>query len=129
MNESILIIDDDISILEILEGVLITDGFSVKIITKTDDIFKIIEEYKPDLVIIDYLLQGINGGEACCQIKRNENTAHIPVILMSAYSRVLMSLGTYDCDEFIEKPFDLYYLIDRIKYHLNHSTKDIEIKI
>jgi len=118
MTKRILLIDDDISILEILEEFLISAGFHVTILTKTEDIFSNIALHEPDLVLVDYLLNGINGGEVCAQIKKKEQTRHIPVILMTAYPRVLLSLGTYSCDEFIEKPFDLNHLVKRIEYRL-----------
>ena len=120
MTKRILLIDDDISILEILEEFLISAGFHVTILTKTEDIFSNIALHEPDLVLVDYLLNGINGGEVCAQIKKKEQTRHIPVILMTAYPRVLLSLGTYGCDEFIEKPFDLNHLVKRIEYRLEN---------
>jgi DNA-binding response OmpR family regulator len=123
MTKRILLIDDEVSILEILEDFLTSAGFHVKILTKTEDIFSSIAAYQPDLALVDYLLNGINGGEVCAQIKKNEQTRHIPVILMTAYPRVLLSLGTYSCDEFIEKPFDLDHLVKRIEHHLANSGK------
>jgi len=123
MNKKILVIDDDSDIRELIETALTEAGFVVKALAEFDDIFKVIEEQKPDLILIDYLLRGINGGEFCSQIKHNPKTIQLPVILMSAHSRVLLSLGTYDCDEFIEKPFDIYNLISRLNYYLkNYNT-------
>jgi DNA-binding response OmpR family regulator len=118
MEKRILLIDDDISVLEILEEVLTAKGFHTVTLTQTDKVFEAIAEHQPELVLIDYLLQGINGGEICAEIKRNK-AKPIRVILMTAYPRVLLSLGTYNCDEFLEKPFDLDHLISRVEYHLD----------
>ncbi len=118
MTKKILLIDDDTIFAEVLEAGLTDAGFCVVSFSEVDDIFKTIEQQQPDLILMDYLLQGINGGDLCCQIKRNRETLHIPVILMSAYLRVLLSLGTYNCDEFIEKPLELSFLSERLKYHL-----------
>jgi DNA-binding response OmpR family regulator len=117
MQKRILIIDDDISILEILNDIFTDNGYHVETVTDTSDIFKTVTELAPDLVIIDYLLQEINGGEICAQIKKNQSTANIPVVMMTAFPRVMLSLGTYHCDEFIEKPFNLDYLISRVQYY------------
>src|SRR3954470_8363937 len=114
MSRRILILDNDPGMLDVMQDVLHYEGFSVKAISDTDDIFKCITEYTPDLVLLDYILDGINGGELCAQIKKNPLTSHLPVIIMSAYSRVLLSLGNYGCDDFIAKPFDLDDFINRV---------------
>jgi two-component system CheB/CheR fusion protein len=62
----------------------------------------------------DYILDGINGREICHQIKANPATCFLPVVIISAYPKVLLSLGTYGCDKFIAKPFDLNYLTSSI---------------
>src|SRR5438067_1796848 len=107
----ILIIDDDADLLELLQDFLQGEGFEVKTNKSSAGIFETITQFQPDLIILDYLLDGINGGELCHQVK---STTHIPVILYSAYSRVLLSLGTYGCDQFIPKPFDLYFLLESV---------------
>ncbi|MCC8425902.1 two-component system response regulator [Mucilaginibacter sp. UR6-11] len=117
MEKRILVIDDDIELLEILDGVFTRNGFQVETVTGTNDIFKTIKERSPDLIVVDYLLEGVNGGDICAQIKKNPFTCAIPVVLMTAFPRVLLSLGTYQCDEFIEKPFDLDHLVNRVQYY------------
>jgi len=114
MGKNILVIDDDEETLLLLEEMLRYSDFNVNGIKGTSDILKAIEEVKPDLIITDYILQGINGGELCHQVKTNPKTAHLPVVLMSAYPRVLESLGNYGCDVFITKPFDMNQLITSI---------------
>lgn len=82
-------------------------------------------DFKPDLVLLDYLLPGINGGELCGQIKRHQAFSKIPVIIYSAYPKVLTSLGDYGCDLFLPKPFDLDELAKHIETLLlkkEHST-------
>src|SRR5690242_11563334 len=104
-NKKILIIDDDNDILDVMNEALTYEGYEVKGLPKTDNIFPEILQYQPDLVILDYILNGVNGGELCHQIKINRFTQRLPVILMSAYPRVLQSLGDYGCNVFIAKPF------------------------
>jgi len=128
MKEHILIIDDDQNFLEITRDLLVGLGYDVTALSESSDIVATMKACKPDLVMVDYLLQAINGGELCVQIKRNEQTWDIPVILMSAYSRVVLSLGTYNCDELLEKPFDTGFLADRISYHLKHGKSGSGVK-
>lgn len=114
-NKRVLIIENDDSILNVIEEALNYEGYDVNGRLETPDIFPLIEQYQPDIVILDYLLNGINGGEICHQIKVNSSTSALPVIIMSAYPRVLQSLGDYGCNKFIPKPFDLSELVDNIK--------------
>ncbi|MDB5143556.1 MAG: response regulator [Mucilaginibacter sp.] len=119
MAKQILIIEDDEDILQVLETVLGYNDFTVKGLNRTDDIFQSIEDYKPDLVLTDYLLYGTNGGKICQQIKGNKDTCHIPVILISAYPELASSLGNFGFDAFITKPFDINMLVRKIDELLN----------
>jgi DNA-binding response OmpR family regulator len=114
-KKKILVVDDDNDILEVLTEALIFEGYEVKGLPQTDNIFPEIIQYQPDLVILDYLLNGVNGGELCHQIKINRHTTKLPVIIMSAHPRVLQSLGNYGCNQFIAKPFDLTHIISSIQ--------------
>lgn len=113
--KKVLVLDNDEGVLDVMQEALNYEGFQVKIIEETDNIFPVIDSFEPDLIILDYILSGINGGEICHQIKANPKTADVPVIIMSAYPRVIKSLGYYGCDDFIAKPFDLDDIVERIK--------------
>jgi DNA-binding response OmpR family regulator len=114
MIKQILVIDDDEALLDVLNEALQYEGFKVEVVPYTDDIFALIEKFNPDLIILDYILNGINGGELCHQVKHNSKTSLIPVIIYSAYTRVIQSLGDYGCDAFVSKPFDLDYFTNKI---------------
>jgi two-component system cell cycle response regulator/two-component system phosphate regulon response regulator PhoB/two-component system alkaline phosphatase synthesis response regulator PhoP len=113
-KKSILVVDDNQDVLAVLEEVLLYEHFDVKGVGETQNIFDVITDFKPDLVLMDYILTGINRGELCQQIKTNPSTADLPVILISAYPKVLHSLGSYGCDAFIAKPFNIIDLISGI---------------
>jgi two-component system, OmpR family, phosphate regulon response regulator PhoB len=101
----ILIIEDDPDIAEVITIILTDDGHRVTTITEATNIVDTVQEIKPDLVITDYILNGINGGEYCSQLKHDPRTSHLPVIILSGYGRVLDSLGHYGADQIIHKPF------------------------
>src|SRR5690349_16833469 len=107
MARKVLVLDDDIAVLEAIESALIYEDFEVKTIGRTYNIFKTIDEYSPDVILIDFILDGINGGELCKQIKGNPRTSHLPVIIISAYQGNMNTLREFGCDYFIAKPFDL----------------------
>ena len=119
MAKKILIIEDDEDILQVLETVLVYNDFIVRGVDRTDDILQLVEEYKPDLVLTDYLLSGTNGGKICQFIKKSPDTCHIPVILISAYPDLAISLGNFGFDAFIPKPFDINVLMKKINEFIN----------
>jgi CheY-like chemotaxis protein len=107
MSYRILILDDNQDILNVLQEALVNEGYEVTALNYCENILDTVQQYQSDLVLIDYLLSGINGGEFCHQIKTNASTSHLPVIMMSGYPRVLESLGDYGSDAILTKPFDL----------------------
>ena len=116
MIKRVLILDNDPDVLDAMQEVLNYSGFEVKTIEETNDIFEIINNFKPDVILVDYILNGINGGEICHLIKASPRPSHLPVIILSAYPRVINSLGFYGCDSFIAKPFELDDLVNQVTY-------------
>src|SRR5688572_7095811 len=100
MQKRILVIDNDQDLLDAVKTALLIENFEVETRSYVDNISVLVEEVSPDLILIDYLLYGINGGELCHLIKTQPATSHIPVIIFSGYPRIIQSLGTYDCDAF-----------------------------
>jgi two-component system phosphate regulon response regulator PhoB len=117
----ILIIEDNEDILQVMETVLTYNEFEVSGINGTEDIYDTIEQYKPDLIITDYLLTGLNGGKICQLIKSNKDTCHLPVMLISAYPELANAFGNFGFDAFINKPFDIGELLEKIDKLLEKS--------
>jgi len=113
--QRILIVDDDLSICDVLQELLIPMGYDVIVSEGTKDIESLVAEENPDLIVLDYLLPFINGGDLCNQLKKNKKYAKIPVIIYSAYPKVMMSLGDYSFDAFIAKPFDLNEMVRNVE--------------
>ncbi|EDM37154.1 two-component system sensor histidine kinase/response regulator, hybrid ('one-component system') [Pedobacter sp. BAL39] len=114
-GKKILVIEDNEDLRDMLTDVLITYDFQVCTLEYTDDLEQLALELQPDLVLMDYMLPGINGGDLCGQLKRGEKTSHIPVVLLSAYDKVIVSLGTYSSDAFVSKPFEMTNLIATVQ--------------
>lgn len=115
MSKNILIIENDEQLLEILRELFTHEGYNVIDLPQAYAIQPVIREFVPDLILLDFLLPGTNGGELCIQVKRNEKTRHIPVIIMSAFPRVMLSLGDYGCNAFVAKPFEIVELMKQVK--------------
>lgn len=114
MPINILIVDDNKEILDFLTELFEFENFTVHAYQHTKNIFSLISEHEPNLIILDYLIDGLNGGELCAEIKSSHKTMNTPVILLSAYDRIISSLGDYGCDAFISKPFDNKELIEKV---------------
>lgn len=120
----ILIVENDLALADMLAELFSFYGYEYKIYNDAEEILPIVENFKPDLVLLDFLLSLVNGGELCSQIKKNEATSDLPVIIYSAFPKVLLSLGDYGCDDFIAKPFDLDHLMAKIEKLLNGKFSD-----
>jgi DNA-binding response OmpR family regulator len=117
--QRVLILEDDWDIAEVMQECFKQAGFICHHESSPEDIISLVQDHQPDLVLIDYLLPAVNGGELCSQLKAEDSTKNIPVIICSAYPRVLLSLGTYGSDAFIPKPFDIHYLLSKAEELIN----------
>jgi DNA-binding response OmpR family regulator len=111
----ILAIEPDPGIGEMLCELFNAMGYNCEVIRECDNIIQLMERYKPDVVLIEYLLTMVNGGELCNQIKSHPSYSGIPVIMYSAYPQLLWSVKDYGCDEFIAKPFDINDLVNKVE--------------
>jgi DNA-binding response OmpR family regulator len=122
MTKKILVIDDNSDLLDLLKEALTSEGYEVECASHVDNIYESVRQSGAGLVIIDYILEGINGGELCHQLKINPRTKHLPVIMISGYPRVLESLGNYGADRFLAKPFDLDELLSVVNSHFSGTA-------
>jgi len=118
----IFIVDDDPDILDILKMMLQIQGYQVQATTNATDVLAITDP-KPDLVILDLWVSGNDGRDIFTQLRRLEHTKQIPVVFMSANSRLKEIAAEYAVDDFIEKPFDMAYMLDKINEVLTRSRK------
>ena len=114
MFKKILVLDDNRDILDIVHETLTYENFEVKSITESDGVMPLMENFKPDLVILDYRVAGANGGELCKAIKSDPKFNNIPVIIFSAYINRDAEIFAYGCDAVINKPFDLDELVGKV---------------
>lgn len=113
----VLIVDDDVAIVEMLEDLLTRDGrFEVRSASNGFEAGAMTSEFRPDILLLDYMLPDINGNIVCQRVRNDPNLAQTKIIIVSgavAPSEVaqLMAAGA---DDFIKKPFDVDTLISRM---------------
>jgi len=119
MNKKILILDDDADILEILAMLLSELGYDIRTTNSGETVFEHINEFHPDLLLMDVMLADMNGLAICKNIKENPLTSALPVILISGTPDLDAFLDLPGApDDFIAKPFNMDHLFTRIANQL-----------
>lgn len=117
--KKILLIDDDPDILEAMQAMLEDEGYAVVTADAHDYIEKIFKDGSlPNLILIDILLSGKDGREIVQELKSQQDTQHIPIIMTSARSSVEKTARESGADDFLAKPFDIDDLLDMVAKHL-----------
>jgi two-component system response regulator MprA len=121
MNERILIIEDDQAILKLLQRGLAYEGYTVD--TAVDGRMGLIaaRDHTPDLVILDWMLPGMDGLEVC---KRLRSASNVPILMLTAKDDVSDRVQGLDAgaDDYLVKPFSFDELLARIRALLRRST-------
>ena len=123
-KKKIVIVEDEPDILEVLSYNLKREGFEVRDALDGIQGLALVEEVKPDLVILDLMLPGMDGLEVCRQIKGETTLMHIPVIMVTAKgeeSDVVIGLGI-GADDYVAKPFSPRELVARVKAAIRRSS-------
>lgn len=124
-NEKILIIEDEASIRNLLEVGLGSAGYTNLLLAEDGETgLRLARSHQPALILLDLMLPGIDGLSVCRRLKFSEETAGIPIIMLTAKSEesdVVIGLELGACD-YITKPFSLKILIARIRAQLRNTT-------
>ena len=116
--QRIMIAEDDPSIQKIFSIVLQREGYEIEIYSNGDDVCQ--KKYKrPNLFILDRQLENSDGLDACRNLKADEQTKDIPVIMISAQPGIGTLAMAAGAEDFIEKPFSVTLLLEKIKRALN----------
>ncbi|HAT4264327.1 DNA-binding response regulator [Clostridium perfringens] len=123
-NKKVLIVDDEEHIRELIKFNLKKEGYDIEVAINGVEALNIIREIKFDLILLDLMLPEIDGLEVCKEIRRNEETSDIPVMMITAkgeeFDKVLgLELGA---DDYITKPFSIRELMARVKALLRRSN-------
>ncbi len=114
---SILVVDDDPRNRTLLHDLLVSRGYAVFEAGGGEEALKMMAENPPDTVLLDIMMTGMDGFEVCRQIKGNPDTAHIPVLLVTALTGREDRLAGIEAggDDFITKPVDLKEVLLRTR--------------
>ncbi len=119
MRKTIFIVDDDIAILEVLKIILEDNGYNVVSISNGGDVQKRIQNEKPSLILLDIWISGYDGRDIAQSLKRNLETADIPIIVVSAHNDTKRIAKEAGADDFLAKPFDMHELTTMVHKYVN----------
>ena len=119
-TETILVVDDDPSILDVLESTLRWNGYTVVRAEDGLEGLRQVSEATPDLILLDLMMPGLTGQEVCRKIKADPETRGIPVIVVTARDAQedLVQCLEMGADDFVAKPFEIREVLSRIRSHL-----------
>ena len=117
----VLLVDDNDLNLQTLYGTLEEQGYQLLIARSGEDALRIASRVKPDLILLDVMMPGIDGYETCTRLKADESTAGSVIIFLTALQSTEekvrgLSLGAVD---FITKPFEPDEIVARVSRHLD----------
>ena len=124
----VLIVDDNIDTVELLTKRFRAEGYEIAAAYDGEEALRKVREYVPDLVVLDIMMPKIDGLEVCRQLKDDETTKHIPILMLTAKSEVSEKVKGLDtgADGYLTKPFDYKELAARVRSLL--SQKDASVK-
>lgn len=131
MNDSlIVIVDDDPDIVESISSSIRSEGYRVKGFSCAEDLFKFLDNEKPDLILLDVMLPGINGFDVCKSLKKKERFSSIPIIMLSGRDAEKDKVSGLDAgsDDYIAKPCSINEIKARIRAVLRRPGSKNEYK-
>ncbi len=125
-RERVLIIEDEEDIQELIRYTLQREGYLISQAASGEDGYNLIRTEKPDLVVLDLMLPGMDGLEVCRRVKQDTEARHVPIIIASAKGEesdivVGLELGA---DDYVTKPFSPKVLLARVKAVLRRRARE-----
>ncbi|MGF7158651.1 two-component system phosphate regulon response regulator PhoB [Rhodoligotrophos appendicifer] len=127
MNASILIVEDEEPLQVLLSYNFEAEGFRARSAMNGDEVEVLVEEERPDLIILDWMLPGLSGIELCRRLRSRSETRDIPIIMLTARGEEqerVRGLAT-GADDYVVKPFSVPELVARVRTVLRRSNPEI----
>ena len=123
MNGKIFIIEDETSIIQLVQHNLEKDGFIVSSAINGNEGLKDVKKFEPNLLLLDWMLPDLSGIEICKSIRKDTSFKNLPVIMLTAKGQEEDKIKGLDsgADDYLTKPFSYNELLARIKAILRRS--------
>jgi two-component system sensor histidine kinase/response regulator len=123
MPEAILLVDDDPHLMHVLAMFFDLEGYHVLKARDGQQALDLLQEYQPDLVLLDLMMPGVGGLEVCKQIRANVKFQAVPVVIFTAAETREDELRAAGADRFIAKPYSLDGLRETVREMIQGGRK------
>jgi DNA-binding response OmpR family regulator len=129
-RETILVIDDQKDLAELVDRALVQEGFGVIIAGDGESGLRIAREHRPDLVILDLTMPGIDGLEVCRRLRADARLGRMPILVLSARAGEADRVSGLEtgADDYVIKPFSARELVARVKALIRRATSPPEAR-
>ena len=116
-RQKILIVDDEERNIKLLKAYLMTKQYGIAEASNGEEALKMVNDFNPDLILLDVMMPGIDGFEVCKRQKTDEKTKMIPVVMVTALRERADRIKALEAgaDDFLSKPVDRTALLARVK--------------
>jgi diguanylate cyclase (GGDEF)-like protein len=128
--KKVLVVDDNKMNTEIVSDILTKEGYKVYALSDGVTVLETALLYKPDAILLDIIMPNVDGFEVCEQLKKNEKTKDIPIIMITAISNVDTLRKAFDkgAFDFIRKPFDTMEIVARLKSAIRYYEQQQKLE-
>jgi DNA-binding response OmpR family regulator len=116
--KKVMIADDDPGIVDSLSMMLEFEGYEVSSTMNGATLLHLGEDL-PDLLLLDIWMSGIDGRDICKQLKLQQHTSKMPILMISASKDIQLSALEAGADDFLAKPFEMEELLQKVAQHVN----------
>lgn len=126
VSSRILIVEDQADVAQLIEVVLMGEGHTVAVARDGAQGLMMARDWKPDLILMDIMLPGVDGGTLIARLRREAETAELPIIAMSASRTLRERTAELEADALLSKPFDVDALLVQVQFLLSRGRGDAE---
>ena len=124
----VLIVDDDPDFTDLITSTLGNEGMLVKALNDPKNVLEVLEEFTPDLMLLDVMMPGILGFDVCKKVRANGRWLDLPIIFLTAQTDLASRLSAFDSggDDYLPKPVINVELLKRVKVRLDRARMQRE---
>ncbi len=124
MSSRILVVEDQPDVAQLIEVVLKGEGHTVAIANTGGQGLMLARDWEPDLILMDIMLPGVDGGTLISKLRQEPGTADLPIIAMSASRTLRDRSDELQADALLSKPFDVDALLVQVQFLLARGRGD-----
>lgn len=127
VTRRILIVEDQADVAQLIDVVLKGEGYTVAIAKDGAQGLMLARDWNPDLILMDIMLPGVDGGTLIARLRQEPETAELPIIAMSASRTLRDRTAELQADALLSKPFDVDALLVQVQFLLSRDRSESDL--